>query len=151
MAQSTSDEQSFIRKLPFVRAIYNSFAKFKCKTPRDKWNFFRDIGSMVLKVTGVNILDPNFKVTLHSSLCGLIVLDFTVLMIYSLYYYSDDILVAIQPFAAVGGVYPVNIYRFLIRIFVKTSPLFEYQAQEIDYLNFANGHQRKAHTVRKKY
>lgn len=99
--------RNFFAKVPFIGTILETIDSFPQKSPRGKWNFYRDVGSFVLQLTGANILDPDFEVTLHSSLCGLIGLDYIILIIYTIYYYSDNLLVALRPIATTGGIFPV--------------------------------------------
>lgn len=48
----------------------------------------RDAGVLFLRVTGVPVLDPNFKVYWWSYAAGGVILDVTISFIYTVWYYN---------------------------------------------------------------
>lgn len=46
--------RNIIKKLLIIRAIFATIDSVSQKSPRDKWIFFLNIGSVILKSTGAN-------------------------------------------------------------------------------------------------
>lgn len=75
-----------IEKLKSVKAEYLS------RSPKGKWEFVRNIGIYVLQVTGVPVLDPNFKVYWWSYAITGVILDVTISFAYSVWYYNFKVI-----------------------------------------------------------
>lgn len=69
-----------------LRSIKTNYLR---RSPKEKWLFVRDAGILVLRTTGVPVLDPNFKVYWYSYAAGFVILDVTISFIYSVWYYKD--------------------------------------------------------------
>lgn len=72
----------------FIEKFKTAKAEYLSRTPKGKWEFVRNTGIMLLRVTGVPVIDPNFKFYWWSWACGGVILDVTVSFIYSLWYYN---------------------------------------------------------------
>lgn len=59
------------------------------RSPKEKWLFIRDAGILVLKTTGVPVLDPNYDIYWYSYAAGFVIFDVTISFIYSVWYYKD--------------------------------------------------------------
>lgn len=80
------------------------------RNPLGKWNFVRNIASGFLTWIGVHIVVEKFKVDLRSALPGLAIIDYFVLLLYTFYLYTDNVMRALQPLCVVGIVAPVRKY-----------------------------------------
>lgn len=67
--------------------IKTAKAEYLSRSPKGKWQFVRNAGIMVLRVTGVPVLDPNFKVYWWSYAISGVILDVTISFFYSVWYY----------------------------------------------------------------
>lgn len=77
----TQKSENMFEKLKSVRSEYLS------RSPKGKWQFVRDIGILVLKTTGVPVLDPKFEVYWYSYAAGLVIFDVTLSFIHSVWYF----------------------------------------------------------------
>lgn len=100
--------EKFLRRLGIFRKIFDVIDDFDKKSPLQKWNYFRGAGSMVLRVTGVNILDPSFKIKPHSALCGFLTLEYVCMIFYNAWFFRDNVFVACRALSAVGAALPVK-------------------------------------------
>lgn len=67
--------------------IRSKKTEYMNRSPRGKWCFVRDAGIMILRYTGVPVLDPNFEVYWWSYAAGAVIADVTISFIYSIWYY----------------------------------------------------------------
>lgn len=76
-------------------------ADYLSRSPRGKWEFVRNIGIFVLKLTGVPVLDPNYELYWYSfapMLCGInIFLSFC----YTIWYYKETPITGFFGYSAV--------------------------------------------------
>lgn len=82
------------------------------KAPKEQWIFVRNIGSIVLSLAGLDILNPKFKLYWLSYLPGFAIVEFTSLLLYTLYLYRADLWRAIQPVCIIGILVTVS-FQFI--------------------------------------
>lgn len=72
----------FVReKIEFIKKWYSNLS------PKKKWALVRDLGTMFLRLSGVPILDPNFKVYWWSYAAGIVIIDVSISFAYTIWYY----------------------------------------------------------------
>lgn len=81
------------------------------RSSKGKWLFIRNIGIVILKMTGVPILDPHYKVNWWSYGCAVGGINYSISLLYTLWYYADQPMRALQPFVLLGVLIPVSIIR----------------------------------------
>lgn len=84
------------------------------RSPKGKWIFVRDIGIKILQITGVAILDPNFKVWWYSYSPISVFCNFFACLFYTIWYYSDNLLHGLKPFSLFGVVISVK-YMYIYK------------------------------------
>lgn len=80
---------------------------FLSRSPRGKWEFSRNIGIFVLTLTGVPVLDPNYKVSWYSYAPLLTCLDIFISFFYTIWYFIETPLTGILVTPLFGVVVPV--------------------------------------------
>lgn len=91
---------------------------FFSRSPRGKWEFSRNIGIFVLTLTGVPVLDPNYKVSWYSYAPGLTCLDIFISFFYTIWYFIKTPLTGILVTPLFGVVVPViefNLHIFALK------------------------------------
>lgn len=86
------------------------------RSPKGKWIFIRDFAIPLLKIIGLAILDPNFKVWWYSYFSIVVYINFFSSLIYTIWYYSDDPIQACRVFTLFGVAISVKYmqhYKFL--------------------------------------
>lgn len=92
-----------------IKEKYNAIkTDYLSRSPKGKWIFVRNIGIWVLTLTGVPVLDPNYKVTWYSFAPGFTCMNIFVSFFYTVWYYSDSPLKGILVVPIFGVVIPVN-------------------------------------------
>ena len=71
-----------------IEKFKSAKAEYLSRSPKGKWEFVRNTGVTILRVTGVPVLDPNFEVYWWSWAAAGVISDITVSFIYSLWYYN---------------------------------------------------------------
>lgn len=94
----------FQKKIDCSKAIWAHF-----RVQMQKWLLYRKFDSFLISVAGINILDPNFKLTFLSTLGGIMGADCFITMIYGMYYCRDHFFVALQGLTAIGALLLVSI------------------------------------------
>lgn len=93
----------FLKK---YREIKEDYLK---RSPRGKWLFVRSIGILFLKIGGVDILNPNFKVWWYSFVPAFIFIDLFASFAYTLWFYKDDPIRGVLSVPIFGVIIPVTI------------------------------------------
>lgn len=78
------------------------------KNPRGKWLAYRRINIIIMKIIGSHFMEPGFKLQLISWIPLGLVLNYSILLIYTLYYYRNEPFKALQATPAAGLIIPVN-------------------------------------------
>lgn len=92
------------------------FQSYRGKSPLQKWNFFCEISGFVLKISGTNIFDPDFRITFITVICGMAGANFILSMVYTIYHYRSDFFTAIQGLTWIGTLVSVSIRIIPIEI-----------------------------------
>lgn len=82
--------------------------RFLQKTPREKCLLIHKIAAKCLAPYGANILNPNYRITLHSYLCAAIFVYAYSVTLYTMYYYRNNIIFVLQTFITLGISGPVS-------------------------------------------
>lgn len=90
--------------LRFKKLKHNYLAK----TPLEKWHFIRQINYKLLKVVGVQIMRSDYKVHAKTFIGVYLVLNYYILMVYTWYYYRNDLFRALISTPALGTFVPVS-------------------------------------------
>lgn len=57
------------------------------RSPKGKWLAVRNGGIFILRVTGVPVLDPNFKINWLSYSAGIVIVDVSISFVYTVWYF----------------------------------------------------------------
>lgn len=98
----------FINKYKSLKVEYLS------RSPKGKWVFIRDIGIIVLTMTGVPVLDPNYKVTWFSYAGAIVTIDVFSSFFYTLWHFSDTLIEGFLVTPLFGILLPVNWKIYLL-------------------------------------
>lgn len=77
-------------------------------SPKEKWLFVRNIGIKVLILTGVPVLDPNYRVTWYSYAGAVVTIDIFLSFLYTLWYFMDTPINGFLVTPLFGILVPVN-------------------------------------------
>lgn len=80
------------------------------RSPRGKWEFVRNIGIFILKISGVPVLDPNWKISWYSYVPNVVYIDLLLSFIYTVWYHSDTPLNGFLIIPTYAVILPVNQY-----------------------------------------
>lgn len=105
------ESHAILKSSKMIEIIRNITRKYKWlkvnylrKTPREKWIFLRNIGVFLTRITGVAVLDPNYKIRWYSYIPITLFVDLFASLIYTLWYFADDPLRSIQAVPLILGV-----------------------------------------------
>lgn len=96
-----------LQDLSVVRQISELIQSYRRKSPLQKWISFVRLGSFILKSTGSDILNPYYKVTLTTGICGVLAVDYVIVVINSYWYYKSNMFAAIRSIGLLGLIAPV--------------------------------------------
>lgn len=71
-----------------IEKIKSAKSEYLNRSSKGKWQFIRNAGILVLRITGVPVLDPNFKVFWWSYSCLMVIIDITLSFAYSIWYFN---------------------------------------------------------------
>lgn len=108
MMSTTFQLSTVFTRLPSFESLKK---KFLAKDPLEKWNYVRNINSFLLKVIGCDFLNGNYTYTLNTLLPVFLFVDYFCLMLYTLYYYRNEPLKALESTPMAGIMFPVCIFR----------------------------------------
>lgn len=91
--------QEYLAQVYFIRKVR---AFIQPRNPFQKWLLFRNITSYLLRVCGIDIFDPFFKLTWLSICPAIVVFDVFTSIVYSAHFYRDDFAMALRGFTWVG-------------------------------------------------
>lgn len=95
-------------KIKFIKYLIEFKQTFLLKNPREKWLYVRNVNIFFMKFTGIDFMTTNFKLNILSYIPFYIFINYTSLLIYTLYYYRHKPLRALQATPAAGIAYPVR-------------------------------------------
>lgn len=107
MMSTTFQLSTVFTRLPSFESLKK---KFLAKDPLEKWNYVRNINSFLLKVIGCDFLNGNYTYTLNTLLPVFLFVDYFCLMLYTLYYYRNEPLKALESTPMAGIMFPVCIF-----------------------------------------
>lgn len=73
-------------RLPLKNSIQKLMKKWQFKTPKQKWQFFYDIGDFLCELVGIRVFG-NMKNDWYTASCGLMATFYFMLCIYTINYY----------------------------------------------------------------
>lgn len=83
-------------------------AEYMRRSPRGKWEYTRNIGIFFLTLSGVSVLDPNYKVIWYSYVPGFVCMDILISFFYTIWYFIDTPITGILVTPTFGVVIPVR-------------------------------------------
>lgn len=96
------------KKMDKLLKKYREIKKdFLNRSPRGKWLWVRNAAIIVLTVTGVPAMDPQYKVDWWSYAPLTVVIDIFISFIYTIWYYSDNPLEGILAIPTFAIIIPV--------------------------------------------
>lgn len=100
-------------------------SEYMNRTPKGKWLFILNMAIITHRITGVHVLDLNFKLQWYSYLSLVGAIDCVSSFIYTIWYYSDQPLKGLVFFAMSGIFIPVFIETtFLSHFFAHIKYVF---------------------------
>lgn len=92
----------------FILGKYTKFKEnFLLKSPYEKWLLIRNSSTFLLQFIGCNVMDPNFKRNIVTVVPALLALGYAISMFYTLFYYRDQPMRALQCLPSIGIIVPV--------------------------------------------
>lgn len=65
-------------------------AEYLNSSPKEKWNLARNFANLFLRLAGIAVLDREFKVWWYSYVCTVLISNFALSILYTLWYYADS-------------------------------------------------------------
>lgn len=128
--------REYVDRLFGVRKVRTLFQSFRNKSPIQKWNLFQKVASYLLRYSGLNIFNADFKPTFLSLSLGICVSDMLVSIVYTTYLYRADVFHALEGWTWVGVIFTVSnlpwrqqtkrTITFNMTFFCRLSPLIVY-------------------------
>lgn len=88
--------------------------KYLSENPLEKWLYVRRFNVFLMKLIGVEFMEPDYKFNWKTLIPMYLGLNFFCLMLYTCYYFRDEPYKALQPTAVTGIMVPVS---FLLPIY----------------------------------
>lgn len=92
LPKTQSNTKHGVKKMKMLKSLISKLktakAEYLKRSPKGKWKFVQKIGIMVLRCSGICVLDPNFKVNWWSYAGAVVILDVTISFFWSIWYYN---------------------------------------------------------------
>lgn len=98
----------FDRWRAVVRKVREFIESYRIKSPLQKRILFEKLAGFMLSTNGINILNPDYKLTWHSYINALLGFDCYVSILYTIYYYRNDFMVALRTIAWISSITTVT-------------------------------------------
>lgn len=82
---------------------------YSAMNPLEKWEFFRQIHCKLLQVVGVHFMDDKYKIHINTIFPIYLQLNYYILMVYTLFFYRNDLFHALISTTALGFFIPVGL------------------------------------------
>lgn len=90
---------------------FRTKANFLSKSPYQKWITVRKFNMFLLKLSGSHVMLPEWKCSIRFMTPGLVIANMFTLMVYTIFYYRNDLMMALQATVIIALVIPVSYFQ----------------------------------------